>query len=862
MTTRSVRKATMVGGLALLVAFAAVKVSFGLHRFTPVFVQATSLSAGDVGRGVAWVPNRIAFESNGDVVGNGNATWQIFLFDLELRDLGGQVGLYQLTFGPYNARYPSMSKNTELDLSRGFIAFEADGGLCSDLANNCDARGNPTSGRQIFMYNMTTTQITQVTKGPGDCLHPSIGGYATKLAFDSTSDLLGGGAIGTVPEVYQADLTLLSDTCPQVPCPPQSDRFGRPVPNGLQRITTGGGQNPSQNFNGRTIAFESRGDLTNSNINPGVQHIYLWRDGVLRQITTGAYDSRHPALNSLGGRNLAFEQDEPKPGGGTRTQVLVAKLSRSRGTTIVWATAGQGSSVAPSIDAKGFRIGFHSTSDLLGDGAEQTNQVFTLNLHRKLLLQITDVPAGARSAISTPYQLMAFVSADDLVGNGNTNTQLFVSNFFKGAPLDFASPWPGTPTPQGPTPATPAPGETPVPTVTPNACSNPTLIPAAGGTFADLTSGPSTESGTCAMTSNSPEQVYQWVPTLSGVARIQTCGATSFDTVLYMRSKDCGTGVEAVCVDDTLNCATGSGPGKGSVITPVVVAGETYFIFVDGFNGAAGSFSLTVEPPATPTPTPTTTPTAPPTPTETPTATETSTPTVTATPAVTETPVPTVTATPNACLNPTAIPAEGGTFNGVTSGPSTQSGTCAAIDNAPEQVFQWMPAFSGVATIQTCSAATTFDTVLYLRSKNCGVGAQVACVDDTPGCGTANGPGQGSVITPTVVAGETYFIIVDGYNGESGTFDLTVIPPATPTPTPTATPTPTPTVTATPTATATATPTATVTVTRTPTPTATPTETPTPTETATETPTPIETATETPTPIETATETPTPIETP
>jgi len=128
----------------------------------------------------------------------------------------------------------------------------------------------------------------------------------------------------------------------------------------------------------------------------------------------------------------------------------------------------------------------------------------------------------------------------------------------------------------------------------------------------------------------------------------------------------------------------------------------------------------------------------------------------------------------------TVIPAQGGTFTGTTSGTGTQTGTCAASTAAPERVFQWTPAVSGTATIQTCGASTNFDTVLYMRGGSV-TGAQVACNDDTAGCGiTLDGtnPRRASRITPAVTAGQTYFIFVDGYGAGGGNFGLTVTPPA------------------------------------------------------------------------------------
>src|SRR5256886_546015 len=107
------------------------------------------------------------------------------------------------------------------------------------------------------------------------------------------------------------------------------------------------------------------------------------------------------------------------------------------------------------------------------------------------------------------------------------------------------------------------------------------------------------------------------------------------------------------------------------------------------------------------------------------------------------------------CSSPTVLPAQGGTFGGTTSGTSALGGSCGSSGTAPERVFQWTPAVSGTATIQTCGAATTFDTVLYLRSGACATGSEVAagCNDDA--CANATGLNRASRITPTVTAAPT-----------------------------------------------------------------------------------------------------------
>src|SRR5437899_1809055 len=182
------------------------------------------------------------------------------------------------------------------------------------------------------------------------------------------------------------------------------------------------------------------------------------------------------------------------------------------------------------------------------------------------------------------------------------------------------------------------------------------------------------------------------------------------------------------------------------------------------------------------------------------------------------------------CSSPTVLPAQGGTFSGATSGTSALVGSCGSSGTAPERVYQWTPAVSGTANIQTCGAATTFDTVLYMRSGACASGSEVAagCNDDA--CTNATGLYRGSRLTPTVTAGQTYYIVVDGYGGAQGLYGMTVTPPAGSPTTTTSTRPPTTTSTTTTTR-----PTTTSTTTTTPPPTTTSTTTTTPPPTTTTT---------------------------
>jgi len=429
----------LIAGAAIVLITATA--SLALHRFTPPFVQVTSLASGEIGALSGWAPDQWAFESNGDVVGNGNADWQIFIFSLLDRDFAQTPGLTQVTFGAHNARHPSISRNGQFIEFR--VAFEADGDLCADSANVCDASATPVAGRQIFIYSTATKLITQVTTVPGDCLNPNLSGNGRFVAFESTVDINGSGATGGIAELYQADTTRPSSTCRTLPCTPPP---GNPAAGtGIKRITVGGGTHGVQSFNGLGIAFESKGDLLNGGANPGPQHIYLLRKGVLTQLTTGsAEQGRNPSITQ-NGTLVAYEQDKLQQSGPPVSQIMMTKV-RSKKTVLTVVTQGSAPSTGPSLSPNGRFLGFTSSGDLLGMGTPQ-NQVYTYNVRRRLLSQVTAGPNGSQTAQTTLFILSAFTSSDDFKGNGNATKQFFVANPFRNAPKDFVTPILGTPTP-------------------------------------------------------------------------------------------------------------------------------------------------------------------------------------------------------------------------------------------------------------------------------------------------------------------------------------------------------------------------------------------------------------------------------
>ena len=103
-------------------------------------------------------------------------------------------------------------------------------------------------------------------------------------------------------------------------------------------------------------------------------------------------------------------------------------------------------------------------------------------------------------------------------------------------------------------------------------CQAATVIPPAGGTFTGTTVGASTVSSACG--GAGPERAYSWTPASDGLASIDTCAG----------------GPELTCNNDAPCGLT----GRGSRLNFLVSAGTTYYVFVDGFAGAAGDYGLSV----------------------------------------------------------------------------------------------------------------------------------------------------------------------------------------------------------------------------------------------------------------------------
>jgi hypothetical protein len=127
-----------------------------------------------------------------------------------------------------------------------------------------------------------------------------------------------------------------------------------------------------------------------------------------------------------------------------------------------------------------------------------------------------------------------------------------------------------------------------------------------------------------------------------------------------------------------------------------------------------------------------------------------------------------------------AIPIVDGVFPGTNVGAGTGPdpvGVCGLMSN--DVWYAYTASCNGTATAEFCNLGTaTYDTTLAAWSGTCGCLTELACNDDT--CLLL------SHITFDVLAGNVYYVSAGGFNGNTGTFSLSMgCVAAVPTPPPT-----------------------------------------------------------------------------
>jgi hypothetical protein len=246
----------------------------------------------------------------------------------------------------------------------------------------------------------------------------------------------------------------------------------------------------------------------------------------------------------------------------------------------------------------------------------------------------------------------------------------------------------------------------------------------------------------CVSGSTAPDVAYRMRFTTPMTVDISLCeGVTNFDSVLYVYQGGC-PGTLIACNDDA--CSSPVYSNYVSHLTAVSLAANTdYFIIIDGYGTAAGNYQLNVSESVPP-------------------------------------PAPY-----DICTLATPISTLPFQDVGTTAGYTNDYDEVCPYSGSTSPDVAYRMRFSAPRTVDItlCQAVTNYDSKLYVYQGSC-PGPLVACNDDF--CSSPMYPYYYVSRLPAVsLEAETdYWIIVDGYNGAAGNYELYVadtVPPAPPT---------------------------------------------------------------------------------
>ncbi|MCB9344507.1 MAG: T9SS type A sorting domain-containing protein [Lewinellaceae bacterium] len=244
---------------------------------------------------------------------------------------------------------------------------------------------------------------------------------------------------------------------------------------------------------------------------------------------------------------------------------------------------------------------------------------------------------------------------------------------------------------------------------------------------------------------------FKFVAPSSGGVQISTCDLADFDTQIALYSTiNCNNFSNYTLIaandDGPASCATNY---DSWMEVNGLTAGQTYYLVVDGYNGATGNFGISVtalQPPA---------------------------------PAN------------DAPCSAVALPTDGSVHNGYTNANATVStgegalaptgnscvtSWCESTNAIQNSVwFKFVSPATGRVSISTCDLAD-FDTQLALFSSsdcnNFGAYTLIAANDDGPASCATNYDSYMEV--DGLTGGQTYYVLVDGYSGATGTFGISI----------------------------------------------------------------------------------------
>jgi uncharacterized repeat protein (TIGR01451 family) len=312
------------------------------------------------------------------------------------------------------------------------IAFWSTGDLAPGPGGN-----NADGSIEIFVYDVESAQVTQVTDSPGSILGgfnlaPSINADGTRIAFYSDRNLAADNKDGNF-EIFMYDAGVNPPRIVQV-----------------TRTTRGVNISPDISGGGQHIAFASDQDLDNKDGNLEIFVAEIGAGGAisLTQVThTTAGDGQQPPINdrpaiSADGARIAFASNQDG-----NLEIFVYDAGDASMTQVT-TTDGKVSNEQPAISADGTRVAFVSNGNLVpGVGNTDGNfEIFVYDAATGQTQQITNT--GGEVVNEQPHlnaagDLLTFVSTGDLGsagGNPDGKRQGFLFGLAGGDFVQLGSP--------------------------------------------------------------------------------------------------------------------------------------------------------------------------------------------------------------------------------------------------------------------------------------------------------------------------------------------------------------------------------------------------------------------------------------
>ncbi len=342
----------------------------------------------------------VIFDSDADLLNNGSTGRHVFVFDLQNRDVQGALALTQVTTDAAD------------DSQRA-----AGGRRAVRIAYDAQIAG--VGPRQLMLIDRKTGLRHQLTAGGLDSTNAAVDDGERVIVFESAADFFATGTGGT--QIYRIDLRKALLGCP-FPCPSSGNA-------GLTQITNKAGtsRNAVTSNSGKFVYFESDADVLNVGQTENQVYLFDGRSNTLSLVSHGPGAARNPSVTRDGSR-LVFESEANLTGtnpGGTqlflfrRNKHLLYQLTASAG----------GACTNPSVSSNGHAVAFLSSDDLLGLGSTGP-ELYSYDLKKNVLLQLTDAPASVSSPAYASGVFTVFLADGDVAGNGSPGTQLHLVNLY------------------------------------------------------------------------------------------------------------------------------------------------------------------------------------------------------------------------------------------------------------------------------------------------------------------------------------------------------------------------------------------------------------------------------------------------